>query len=136
MTTGEKIQKARKAHGLTQEELATRLKVSRQAISRWELNEVLPETDNVIQLCKTLNISTDFLLDGDAQGERRLTGTSDTAKEEKTKSKIISNILCGCFLIFAFISVLLRSYSFFMISTFWLGVAYLVYLLVSFLKKH
>ena len=42
MTTGQKIQALRKGRGLTQEQLAARLGVSRQAVSRWELDETLP----------------------------------------------------------------------------------------------
>ncbi len=44
MTTGQKIQALRKGRGLTQEQLAARLGVSRQAVSRWELDETLPDT--------------------------------------------------------------------------------------------
>lgn len=50
MTTGEKIQTLRKKQGLTQEQLAQGLGVSRQAVSRWELDEALPETANLLPL--------------------------------------------------------------------------------------
>ena len=67
MTTGEKILTARKKQGLTQEQLAQNLGVSRQAVSRWELDEALPESSNLLPLSKALGCSIDWLLDP-AQG--------------------------------------------------------------------
>lgn len=67
MTTGQKIQTLRKQRGLTQEQLAQRLGVSRQAVSRWELDESLPETANLLPLGEVLGVSIDTLLDP-AQG--------------------------------------------------------------------
>lgn len=63
MTTGEKIQALRKKRGLTQEQLAQELGVSRQAISRWELDETLPDTQNLLPLKAALEVSVDTLLD-------------------------------------------------------------------------
>ena len=67
MTTGQKIQTLRKQRGLTQEQLAQRLGVSRQAVPRWELDESLPETANLLPLGEVLGVSLDTLLDP-AQG--------------------------------------------------------------------
>lgn len=67
MTTGQKIQALRKGRGLTQEQLAARLGVSRQAVSRWELDETLPDTQNLLPLKEALGVSIDPLLDS-AQG--------------------------------------------------------------------
>ena len=50
MTLGEKLQRLRKARGMSQEELAAQMGVSRQAVSRWELNIALPDTENVVRL--------------------------------------------------------------------------------------
>ena len=63
MTTGQKIQALRKGRGLTQEQLAARLGVSRQAVSRWELDETLPDTQNLLPLKEALGVSIDTLLD-------------------------------------------------------------------------
>jgi len=62
MNTGEKIHQLRKGLGMTQEELASQLDVSRQAISKWELGESLPDTENIIQIGKLFGVSTDYLL--------------------------------------------------------------------------
>lgn len=62
MTLGEKLLYLRKNKGLSQEQLAAHVTVSRQAVSKWELGESLPDTENVIQLTKIFNVSADFLL--------------------------------------------------------------------------
>ena len=59
MTIGEKIAKLRIERNITQEYLADVLNVSRQAVSRWEINKSLPQIDKIIQLCELFNISTD-----------------------------------------------------------------------------
>ena len=58
---GEKIHQLRKAKGLSQEQLASQLTISRQAISKWELGEAMPDTDNILQLSKLFGVSTDYL---------------------------------------------------------------------------
>ena len=62
MTIGEKIALRRRSAGLSQEALAVQLGVSRQAISRWETNESLPDTEKVLQLCRIFGVSADDLL--------------------------------------------------------------------------
>jgi len=62
MTLSEKIHQLRKQKGLSQEELASQLTVSRQAISKWELGESVPDTENVVQISKLFGVSTDYLL--------------------------------------------------------------------------
>jgi transcriptional regulator with XRE-family HTH domain len=63
MTLGEKIKAARKGAGLTQEQLAEKLIVSRQAITKWESDKGLPDIENLKRLSKLLNVSIDYLLD-------------------------------------------------------------------------
>ncbi len=60
-----KLQKLRKANGYSQEELADRLGISRQAVSKWERAESSPDTDNLIILAKLYNVSLDELLSTD-----------------------------------------------------------------------
>lgn len=62
MNIGEKIQQLRKAKNLSQEQLAVQLEVSRQAVSKWELNESTPDTDKIILISKIFSVSTDYLL--------------------------------------------------------------------------
>ena len=63
--TANRLCELRKAHNLSQEELASKLGVSRQAVSKWERSESSPDTDNLIQLASLYNISIDELLNGD-----------------------------------------------------------------------
>ena len=62
MKLGEKLQQLRKRSGLSQEQLASQLAVSRQAVSKWELDETMPDTENVIQLSRIFGVSCDYLL--------------------------------------------------------------------------
>lgn len=60
--TANKLMKHRKQLGLSQEELAEKIGVSRQAVSKWERAESSPDTDNLIALSKIYNISIDEML--------------------------------------------------------------------------
>ncbi len=62
MTLGQKIQDCRRRAGLSQEALADKVGVSRQAISKWELSEAEPELKNLQLLAKIFDVSTDYLL--------------------------------------------------------------------------
>ena len=60
-----KLVELRKKNGLSQEELADKLGLSRQAVSKWERAESSPDTDNLICLAKLYNVSLDELLNTD-----------------------------------------------------------------------
>lgn len=62
MTVGEKLKKLRNENNLTQEQFAEMLHVSRQSVSKWELNSVYPDTEKLIKICKLFNCSLDHLL--------------------------------------------------------------------------
>lgn len=62
MKFDEKLQKLRKASGLSQEALADKLNISRQAVSKWESGVSYPETDKLIQMSKIFNCSLDELV--------------------------------------------------------------------------
>ena len=62
MNLPEKIVLLRKKHNLSQEELADKLYVSRQAISRWESGSAMPEATNLLQLSRLFHVTTDYLL--------------------------------------------------------------------------
>ena len=63
MTLGEKIREARRKCGLSQEQLAEKLSVSRSAIAKWETDKGLPDVGNLKILARLLNVSVDHLLD-------------------------------------------------------------------------
>lgn len=62
MTLGEKIQELRRQNAISQDALAERLDVSRQAVSKWERDEAMPETDKIVKLSQVFGVSTDYLL--------------------------------------------------------------------------
>ena len=69
MSFGENLKNVRKQRGITQEELAETLGVSRQAISKWESDNGYPETEKLLAISETLNISIDFLLNDSSSSE-------------------------------------------------------------------
>lgn len=62
MKFGDKLIRLRKKNGLSQEELAEKLGVSRQSVSKWESNNTYPETDKIVQICNLFNCSMDDLI--------------------------------------------------------------------------
>lgn len=82
MTTGEKIALLRKRRGITQEELSEILQVSRQSISKWEMNICFPETDKLIRLSKLFDCSIDYLL------------TNTLQKSEESDKNISADTCC------------------------------------------
>lgn len=65
MNLSDNLKKIRKEHNLSQEDLAEKLGVSRQSVSKWESNLAYPEMDKMIQLCKMFNLNMDELLNQD-----------------------------------------------------------------------
>ena len=63
MNLGENIQSARKRSGMTQKELADKLGVYQKDISRWENNELVPNTITFANICEELNASADDILE-------------------------------------------------------------------------
>ena len=74
-----RLAELRKQKGLSQEELADKLQVSRQAISKWERGEASPDTDNLIELAKIYDVSLDELVG--------LSSNKENKKEEKKDVK-------------------------------------------------
>ena len=62
MTIGQKIIQLRNAADISQEQLAETLGVSRQSVSKWEMDQALPQIDKVLQLAEIFSVSTDELL--------------------------------------------------------------------------
>ena len=91
MTLGEKIKEARKQCGLSQEQLAEKMAVSRSAVAKWEANNGLPDVENLKALAQLLNVSVDYLLDdGEVIDEvvmREPYNLSDYGKGIKKKKK-------------------------------------------------
>ena len=69
MILAEKIVRLRKQQGWSQEELAARLQISRQSVSKWESMNSIPDLDKIVRLSQIFGVSTDYLLNDDAQPE-------------------------------------------------------------------
>ena len=84
MTLTEKLISLRKKNGLSQLDLAEKLSVSRQAISRWEVGIAVPTTENLRVLSELYGVSIDYLLSDDAE-------MSDTIHTDDMSSDRIDN---------------------------------------------
>lgn len=96
MTIGEKIKTARTENGLTQEELAGKMMVSRQAITKWEADKGMPDVSNLKLLAQLLNVSVDYLLDdGDKIDINLIRETIDLSKYGKAifKKKLTDKLM-------------------------------------------
>lgn len=67
MTLGQKLKEIRKKFGLSQEQLAEIMNVSRQAITKWENDGGIPDISNLQELSKVFDITVDYLLNDDNQ---------------------------------------------------------------------
>jgi len=113
MTFGEKLQHLRKSKSMSQEQLAAQLSVSRQAVSKWELDESLPDTSKLLAISKIFGVTTDYLLDDSQDND----GFEQIPIYNKSKSTIhfISNgyIISG----YAALSLLLLRFAHYAFKT-------------------
>lgn len=81
MKLPDKIIKHRKANGWSQEDFAEKLNISRQAISRWENGTALPDAQNILQISKLFNVTTDYLLNDDYESDGDIPAVLTATKE-------------------------------------------------------
>lgn len=74
MTIGQKITRLRSAAGISQEQLAEKIYVSRQSVSKWEMDQALPQIDKVLLLCELFDITADELLQDKITLQREVKG--------------------------------------------------------------
>lgn len=103
MSLSENLQNLRKIKNMSQEELAEKLNVSRQAVSKWESGNGFPETEKIISICEIFDCSMDDLVKGKI--------TEDVSKEKNTYDKVFTKaakgISTGVGLILLGVSILL-----------------------------
>ena len=97
----------RKKHGLTQMDLAEKLNVSRQAISRWEVGAAVPSTDNLKTLSVLYEVSVDDILKGETASVPQSSDLSDSPQETLSshRSNKKSTIIFACVLILLALAV-------------------------------
>ena len=110
MEIGRKLKEARQMSGLTQENVAEKLNVSRQTISNWETEKFYPDILYVLQLSDLYQVSLDELLKGD---ERMIQHLENSTNVVKSNQKILLAFICNIcllFLFFIFIIPISKSY--------------------------
>jgi len=80
--TANRLLQYRKKHNLSQEELANKIGVSRQAVSKWERAEASPDTDNLILLAEIYGVSLDELLKEESNNSSKSEAEQETVSEE------------------------------------------------------
>lgn len=90
MTTGERIQQLRKTAGLSQEQLADIVGVSRQAVSKWETDQSSPDIDNILALSKAFAVSTDELLGNNADTTKASRPRMEDVLKMNTKKRLFT----------------------------------------------
>lgn len=76
MEIGMKLNQLRKLSGMTQEQFAEKLNVSRQTISKWETGNTSPDLESIVRICKIFHVSSDDLLMRGEAMERETTGAN------------------------------------------------------------
>lgn len=115
---GENLKTLRKQKGFSQEELATRLHVVRQTISKWEKNLSVPDADTLIRLAEILEVSVSELLGAKIENENTASDVAEqlsrineqlAIKNRRSRRiwKIVAIILAAIILINIFIAVFL-----------------------------
>ena len=103
MTFGENLQFLRKRRGMTQEDLAEQMEVSRQSVSKWESNSAYPEMDAILRLCGLFSCDMDTLLRGDVS--RRF--GEDAAAWDKHMNAFAAAMAAGVALVLLGVTLLL-----------------------------
>ncbi len=92
MTLGEKLKTLRASRGLSQEQLAAELNVSRQAVSKWECGDAAPDLDKLRAICAYFGVTTDYLI---WENEEDASKVAVPAKERASRGRneVFSNVL-------------------------------------------
>lgn len=90
MAFGERLQEVRRRAGLTQEQFAAELKVSRQAVSKWESCRGYPEIEKILYICNRYQVSLDELFSQEVPREAPVQDTPKAPLPEKTLKTALS----------------------------------------------
>ena len=122
MALSEKIYELRKKAGLSQEQLAEQLGVSRQAVSKWESGKAVPESDTLVTISNYFHVTLDYLLkENDAaepepESEPAVSEENDTHGTEPGRAKrILGTVICiggiVCLIVWGLVSIFAPSAS-------------------------
>ncbi len=117
MNTGERLYELRIKNNMSQGNLADKLNISRQTVSKWENNICMPDTEKLIQLSEIFNVSTDYILKGEDKKNEPVyvyvnesDGKKTAAYNERIIRKYIGIVLAVIFSILTLLSLLFRGY--------------------------
>lgn len=107
---GNKIYELRKQRGLSQEELAYKLGVARQTISKWELGDATPDFKNLMAICEYFGIELEYILSNDENDNSAITKVDSQQETEvlpkqklTNKKRIFLIILLSCSAFISFV---------------------------------
>ena len=111
MALSEKLYTLRKKSGLSQEQLAEQLSVSRQAISKWESGQSVPESDKLIVISNYFKVSLDYLLKEESEQTTAETPATDGSMQTNDRTKwLLGIITCVggilCLIVWGLLSIL------------------------------
>ena len=106
MTLAEKISFLRRSNGLSQDQLAEKLNVSRQAISRWE-SGAIPDMENILRLSRYFDCSIDYLFDNDKDLSAPAPEKGKSQEQKEQKKRLSPETLCLILIIISLIASLI-----------------------------
>ena len=118
MKLSDKIIQLRKSNGWSQEDLAEKLNVSRQAISRWEGATAQPDATNILQLSKLFGVTTDYLLNDEYESDNDLPKVKEVKSDGFHQIMIFMITLEVMILIIQFIATIILQNTFFGVLSF------------------
>lgn len=107
MNLGEKLFELRRTKNLTQDDVAEKLNVTRQTVSKWETNQSTPDFDKIIPICELFEISTEELLTGKKVAEKEKLEERTMTKEEvrRKSAEVVSTSVLLYILSIVFIMI-------------------------------
>ena len=100
MKLPEKILSLRKRDGLSQDELAGKLNVSRQAVSRWEVGSAQPDASNILQLSRLFNVTADYLLNDNYESDYDVPAVKNIKTKAGARTRKIIALCVAAFGVF------------------------------------
>jgi transcriptional regulator with XRE-family HTH domain len=118
MNLSEKILLLRKQKGFSQEQLAERLGISRQAVSKWESGQAVPDIDKIINISDLFNVSTDYLLKDKTETIEERTMSCPKVEPQKRLSvqKIVGIIVLSFSLLSFILAFFAEDYTFLVVA--------------------
>lgn len=113
MEFSDQIKSLRAKTGLTQEEFARKINVTRQAVSNWENDKNLPDIETLINISTTFNVSLDDLILGGREDMNKMTEKliNDGSETKRAKMNLISTIIGSVFILIGVLCFIIKANS-------------------------